>query len=104
MANEKVGNILYVNDTSSQVNLVIPNIKIKKIVLSNASTPAAVTLQVADYDASSPRVIAQLKISSSELSKVFDFEDNPIALPNGLAIPASGLTSNASATIIYEGR
>ena len=104
MANERVGNNLYVDDTTSQVDLQIPSIRIKKVILSNASSATTVVLQLANYAASSPKVITQLKISSSELTKVFDFSDDPIVLPDGLAIPASGLTSGASATIIYEGR
>lgn len=103
MANERVANALYVDTTTAQVDVEIRNIRIQGIMLNNASTPAAIELQIADYDASSPRVVLKLRISSSELGKYFDFSNSPINLPNGLSIPASGLTSGANATIIYKG-
>lgn len=103
MANQQVSNILYVDTATGQVDVQKRNLRVQGIVLNNASTPAAIELQVADYDASSPRVIMKLNLTSSEATRYFDFSNSPINLPNGLSIPASGLTSGANATIIYKG-
>lgn len=103
MANEQVATNLYVDTTTSQVDIQIRNLKVIGVILNNHSTPATVELTIANYDASSPKTVAKFRISSSELTKYFDLKNTPIVLPDGLAVPASGLTSGASATIIYEG-
>lgn len=100
----KQGNLYHITTTASQQNLIMPNVKIKGVVLTNASVAAAITLTISDYHASAPKTVMILKISSTELCKHFDFSAQPLILTNGLAVPASGLTTGATATFIYEGQ
>lgn len=102
MANKKQGNLFMVNDTSSQVDLQKASLKIVGVILTNASVLAAITLQIANYASSSPTVVVILKLSNTEPCRHFDFSDSPLLLSDGLSIPASGLTSGATATFIYE--
>lgn len=103
MANQQVSNLLYIDSTSSQVNVVKRNLRIQAVILNNTSVFETVDFQIADYDSASPRVVLKLKLTSSEATKHFDFSNNPINLPNGLSIPLNGLTLGANATIIYKG-
>jgi hypothetical protein len=102
MANSRKGNLIYIDTASSQVDFADPNIRVLGVVLARNGAGAHIHLNLADYHASSPTVLMRLEMDTNTHHLYVDFSNSPLVFPNGLSIPASGLTTGAKATIIVS--
>jgi hypothetical protein len=102
MANIRKGNVYYIDTAASQVNFEQQGVKLIGVVLNRGTAASNPTLIIADYHASSPPTVLKLQLATGVDTQHFDFSTSPISLPNGISVPASGLTTNANATLILS--
>lgn len=93
MANEKRGNMHYVDTTG--VLSEKKNVKVSYIIIT--STSATCELILKDVGASGPSL--HLDISPTHTSQVFDFSRAPVVFPNGIEVTSM---NNGHATLVLQ--
>jgi hypothetical protein len=95
MANAQQGNMAFIDDTTSPVEVSTYPTNVYYIIIT--ATSANMTVDILD-NASSPAQVLDLEISSSGDTKQFSFETNPLHFPNGVRVDNLG---NGDVTIVY---
>jgi hypothetical protein len=101
MANQKKGNLFFVDDASSEVECSDNKTQVVGVILSRG-TAASNPILILSNNKASPDDMIKFQLETGVNTQHFDFSFHPLSFPDGLCVPASGLTTNANATIIFS--